>query len=74
MYGADWCGDCIRAKSVFNKYGIDYTYINIDSDEKAIEYVEKVNNGMHSIPVICMPDGAILVEPGIDELTRALGL
>lgn len=43
-------------------------------DPAAMAYVEKVNNGMRSIPTIVFPDGSILVEPTNAELARKLGL
>ena len=30
IYGADWCGDCIRAERFLDRFGISYQKINID--------------------------------------------
>ncbi|HCJ35639.1 MAG TPA: glutaredoxin-like protein, partial [Ktedonobacter sp.] len=47
---------------------IPYEYINIEEDERAAEYVVRVNGGMQSVPTIVFPDGSILVEPSPREL------
>jgi mycoredoxin len=72
FYGAEWCGDCHRAKTVFEQYSVDFDYINIDFDEDAANYVEKVNNGNRKVPTIVFPDESILVEPTAQELTKKL--
>ena len=35
VYGADWCGDCIRAKAALNKFNAAFTWHNIESEEGA---------------------------------------
>ena len=73
LYGADWCGDCFRAKKVFERFALDYDYIDIEKDEKDLKYVREVNpNGYESIPVIVFPDGGILIEPDTNILIRRL--
>jgi mycoredoxin len=68
MYVTTWCGDCRMAKRWFDARGISYEYINIEEDEKAAEYVTRVNRGYRSVPTIVFPDGTILVEPSPREL------
>ena len=76
MYGADWCGDCIRSKRQLSELGIDFDYLDVEHDEtlrdKAIEIA-----GVKSIPVVVFPDGTHLVEPSnpamLEKLTE-LGL
>ena len=68
IYVTTWCGDCRMAKRWFDSHGISYEYINIEEDEKAAEYVTRVNRGYQSVPTIVFPDGTILVEPGPREL------
>jgi mycoredoxin len=74
MYGTTWCSDCARAKQVFKKHNIPYEWIDIEQDDKALEYVRQVNRGNQSVPTIVFPDGAILVEPGYAELEKKLGV
>ncbi len=74
MYGASWCGDCRRAKAFFGEQRIHYDYVDLDQYPEQISEVERINNGMRSIPTIIFPDGAILVEPSNAQLAEKLGL
>ncbi len=74
IYGADWCGNCIRARRFLNQFNIQYRWINIDRDEIGEEYVIKANKGMRSIPTIVFEDGSILVEPSNLKLAQKLGI
>ncbi|MFM8999328.1 MAG: glutaredoxin family protein [Actinomycetota bacterium] len=77
MYGADWCGDCRRAKKVFAALGVAYVEVDSDNDPDAIEAILRYNGGEQRIPVIVFPDGSHLTEPSDEELTaklRAAGL
>jgi len=33
LIGATWCGPCKRVKNFLDNKGVDYTYIDIDTDE-----------------------------------------
>lgn len=68
MYGTSWCGDTIRAKKLFEKYQIDFDWINIDKDSEAAQHVKDMNNGYKSVPTIIFPDGSTLVEPDNETL------
>ncbi len=35
IYGADWCGDCLRAKRVLARTGAEYEWIDVDADPEA---------------------------------------
>jgi glutaredoxin-like protein len=72
IYGAYWCPDCRVATQVLDEKGISYEYINIEEVPGAAEFVEKVNNGMRSVPTIIFPDGRKLVEPSREELLTVL--
>jgi len=72
VYGTKWCPDCFRAKHVLEKHNIPFTWINIEDDEQAMEYVQKVNGGYKSVPTIVFPDGSVLLEPGNAELEKKL--
>ncbi len=71
VYGADWCGDCFRAKRMLDRTGTDYEYIDVDVDAEAKEEAIRLS-GRRNIPVIVFPDGDILVEPTDPELEQAL--
>lgn len=72
VYGTNWCPDCRRAQRVLDQHGAPYTYINIEHDPSAAEFVVKVNNGNQSVPTIVFPDGSILVEPSNRALQEKL--
>jgi thioredoxin reductase (NADPH) len=74
IYSAVWCPDCKRAKKFFGEHRIQYENIDIEQTPEAVAFVEKVNNGMRSIPTIVFPDGSILVEPSNAQLSEKLGL
>lgn len=72
VFGAPWCGDCVRSKRFLDEHGVSYEWIDVDRDESAQSYVREVNRGKQIIPTIVFPDGSILVEPGNAELARKL--
>ncbi len=74
VYSTVWCPDCKRAKKFFGEHRIQYENIDIEQTPEAVAFVEKVNNGMRSIPTIVFPDGSILVEPSNAQLAEKLGL
>jgi glutaredoxin len=72
MYGTTWCPDCIRAKQVLAKHNIAYDFHDIGEDKEALAYVERLNKGMRSVPIIVFPNGTTLVEPTNSELESRL--
>ena len=74
VYSTAWCPDCKRAKKFFADHRIQYENVDIEKDEKAMAYVEEVNNGMRVVPTIIFPDGDILTEPSNAELAAKLGI
>lgn len=72
MYGADWCGDCRRAKAFFDERGIAYEYVDLVDNPAETERVLERNNGVKKIPVIVFADDSHLVEPSNDELAAKL--
>ena len=72
MYGTRWCPDCLRAKQVFARHNVSYVWHDIEGEEEACAYVEKVNGGFKSVPTILFPDGSVLVEPSNAVLEEKL--
>ena len=72
MYGTPTCGDCRRAKQVFQAEGAEYDWIDISQSAEAAAYVEKVNGGYRSVPTILFPDGSTMVEPSSPALIQKL--
>ncbi len=73
VYGTTWCPDCVRAKNVLRKVGVEYQWIDIGKDAEGRAFVEQVNNGMRVVPTILFPNGDTLAEPSNAELTEKLG-
>jgi mycoredoxin len=77
MYGADWCGDCVRAEKFFVDNNIEFQKIDLELDENE-HFVEsevlRRNNGKKSIPVIVFDDDSHLTEPTNAQLAEKLGL
>jgi len=71
LYGADWCVDCRRSKSVLDDSGIEYDYVDLEARPEAA-HVARGISGRTSIPVIVFPDGSHVVEPTDDELRERL--
>jgi glutaredoxin len=63
IYGADWCGDCRRAKRWFVRNNVAHTWIDLVESPNEIETVIRFNGGRKSIPVVVFPDGTHLTEP-----------
>ena len=74
VYGAPWCPDCRRAKQFLGEQRVPYDWIDIDLDDEARDYVQRVNDGKQIIPTIVFEDGSLLVEPTNSELALKLGI
>ena len=76
MYGADWCGDCRRSKALLDRLGVEYAYLQVDTDDALRDRAIGIA-GRQSIPVIVFPDGSFLVEPSdtvLSEKVAELGM
>lgn len=74
LYGAHWCPDCRRSKQFLGEHQIPYTWVDIEQDAKAEQFVIEKNAGKRIIPTIVFEDGSFLVEPSNAELAAKLGL
>lgn len=68
MYSVDWCPDCKRAKSFFERNQISYLLVDVDHDPQGADFVRQVNRGNRTVPTIIFPDGSLLVEPSNMQL------
>ena len=73
-YGTRWCPDSWRARRLLDQYQVPYKWIDIDRDPEARSYVQQINGGYRSVPIVVFPDGSILVEPSNAELAEKLSL
>jgi glutaredoxin len=71
VYGADWCGDCRRAKRMLDRMEVSYVYMDVDLDLDAKAEAIRIS-GRKNIPVIVFPEGDVLVEPTDPELEQTL--
>ncbi|RZT66084.1 glutaredoxin domain-containing protein [Leucobacter luti] len=71
MFGADWCGDCRRAKIVLDRAGVDYRYVDLVQDPAAADIAKDIS-GRTNIPVILFPDSSHQVEPSNADLQRKI--
>jgi thioredoxin reductase (NADPH) len=74
VYGAHWCPDCRRSKQFLGEHQIPYTWIDIEEDSEAEQFVIETNQGKRIIPTIVFEDGEFLVEPTNAQLAVKLGL
>lgn len=71
MYGAAWCRDCRRSKSLLDRAGAEYEYIDLEKQPELAARAHEIS-GRTNIPVIVFPDGTHFVEPTDPELTAKL--
>ena len=71
MFGADWCGDCRRAKRLFDELEVAYQFINLEQEPSAAEVARDIS-GRTNIPVITYPDGSHHVEPSNADMRAKL--
>lgn len=72
MYGAEWCGDCIRSKRLLTELDVAFNYINIEEVDGAADKVVEINGGAQSIPVIVFSDGTHMTEPSDPDVRKKL--
>jgi len=71
MYGADWCGDCIRSKRQLTELGVDFDYLDVEHDD-SLKNAAIAIAGVQSIPVVVFPDGTFMVEPSNPAMLEKL--
>ena len=74
VYGTTWCSDCVRSKTFLGERGIEYEWIDIDTQPDLQDYVKRLNNGTQIVPTIVFPDGSFLSEPSNSVLAEKLGI
>lgn len=71
FYGADWCSDCRRSKSLLNTLGVEYEMKDVEQSAELAAEAESIA-GRKNIPVVQFADGEFMVEPSDSELHAAL--
>lgn len=72
MYTTTWCGYCVRLKHQMRSRGLHFTEVDIEQDSAAAAFVGAVNDGNHVVPTLVLPDGTVLTNPGINQVTARL--
>ena len=72
QHWATWCGYCRRLKLQMDQAGIAYDEIDIERDPDAATFVEGVNAGNQTVPVIRYPDGSTATNPSIAQVRSTL--
>ena len=62
FYGADWCGDCRRSKSLLNTLGVEYDMFDVEESKENADKAQAIS-GRTNIQVSKFADGVHLVEP-----------
>jgi glutaredoxin len=71
FYGADWCSDCRRSKSLLNTLGVEYEMKDVEQSADLAAEAEAVA-GIKKIPVLVIADVEFMVEPSDADLHAAL--
>ena len=61
-YGAQWCGDCRRSRSLMDTLEVEYDVFDVEQSKENAEKAQEIS-GRTNIPVIRFKDGTHLVEP-----------
>ncbi|MBW0091020.1 mycoredoxin [Pseudonocardia sp. KRD-184] len=72
MYSTTWCGYCRRLKLQLDQAGIPYTEIDIERNADAARFVEGVNGGNQTVPVILFPDETTATNPSLAQVKAKL--
>lgn len=73
LYTTASCGFCLRLKGRLDKSGVTYTEHDVESDTDAAAFVEEVNGGPRTVPVVVYPGGAVVVNPEPRDVLAAVG-
>jgi len=72
MYSTRWCGYCRRLKLQLDQAGLDYREVDIERDADAAHFVEGVNGGNQTVPVIEFPNGRTATNPSLAQVQSGL--
>jgi mycoredoxin len=72
MYSTTWCGYCRRLKLMMDQAGIEFREVDIERDSEAARFVEGVNGGNQTVPVVAFPDGTTATNPSLAQVQAKL--
>ncbi|MDB5242975.1 MAG: pyridine nucleotide-disulfide oxidoreductase [Spirosoma sp.] len=73
LYGAAWCDDSKRVKTVLETNRLPFTYINIDLNKETVRQVEELQAGKRLTPTLVVNE-ASFVNPSNEQMASMLGL
>ena len=71
IYGTDQCEDTQETREHLQQLGVPYSYINIEQDPNALEWVKRQNDGEQKTPTVKLPD-LVLSVPSNAQLDTAM--
>ena len=71
VYGADWCHDTQAVRNNLDSLGVQYEYLNVDTDPNASEWVKQHNAGKAKLPTLDIA-GKVLSVPDERDMEKAL--
>ena len=71
VYGTDWCEDTAATRNNLDSLGVQYEYVDVETDAKAQAWIKEQNGGKQQTPTLDI-GGRILIEPDERELEEAL--
>ena len=71
VYGTDWCEDTAATCNNLDSLGVQYEYVDVETDAKAQAWIKEQNGGKQQTPTVDI-NGQILIEPDERELEEAL--
>jgi mycoredoxin len=71
MYTTVWCGHCRRLEAQLVRAGVSFREVDTEHDAAAAAFVVGVNEGNQTVPIMLLPDGSVLTNPTIDQITQA---
>ncbi len=74
LYGANWCPDCRNTKMYLGEIGVEYDWVDIDTDPDSNKRIAELNNGKRVIPTIVLSSGEVMVNPSNAEIAERLGI
>jgi mycoredoxin len=72
LYSTTWCGYCRRLKRQLDQAGMAYHEVDIECDAAAAKFVEGVNGGNQTVPVIEFADGRTATNPSLAQVQAGL--
>ncbi|ABW10390.1 glutaredoxin-like protein [Parafrankia sp. EAN1pec] len=70
MYTTPWCGYCVRLKGQLDRAGVEYVTVDIEQDPTAEQLVRDANNGNATVPTVVFPDGTVMTNPTLRQVTE----